>query len=118
MILKRGVKLRGLTPQMLVGVMIANDAWKKVGYVYSQEDMVLTSCNDGRHSYGSLHWSGNAVDIRTKTISPDADGETRLSDVTKFVDLVRRDCGEEFDVVLEYFGEPNEHMHMEYHPKS
>jgi len=110
--LKEGVKLTGLAPQMIVATVIANDEWKKLAAftVPLATDMVWTSCNDRRHSYGSKHYAGDAVDVRTKTLARDK--------VRRFVDTVAANCGAEFDVVLEDFNGVNEHMHMEYHPKS
>lgn len=65
---------------------------------------VITSALDGKHSTNSLHYTGFALDYRTRHL---LDGVPRV--------LQRRisDClGSEFDVVLE-----SDHIHIEYDPK-
>lgn len=72
--------------------------------------VTITSGNDGRHSYGSKHWSNDAIDLRSKDIE----------DVTTkrvIVQSLKEYLGLDFDVILEYEGEANEHIHVECHPK-
>lgn len=99
MILKKGVKLRGLKPEMLLGITICNDVYKSFGV-----DMVITSVNDSKHGYGSLHYSGSATDLRTRNVPNEI-----LSDLC---DALKASLGVEFDVILE-----SNHIHVEYQPK-
>lgn len=101
--LKPGVKLKGLTAQMLMGVIVIGDTYAGFG-----AECTMTSCNDGKHSEASLHYSGNAVDTRTKDFA----GDKHL-----LLAKLKENLGSDFDVVLEAEGEENEHIHTEYDPK-
>ncbi len=96
--LKTGVQLRGLRPEMLIGILIVEGAYTDMGY-----DTIITSACDGRHSRGSLHYVGLAVDFRTRHI-----GSDRLKVTGKIKDRL----GLEYDVVLEH-----DHIHVEYQPE-
>lgn len=72
-------------------------------------ELVVTSCNDSRHGYGSFHYQGDAVDIRTKNL-PD---EPTKVEVRNLLNQSLPD----FDVVLEGLATDNEHIHIEWHPK-
>lgn len=37
----------------------------------ARHDVVVTSCRDGKHSDGSFHYQGLAVDLRTRDVTPD-----------------------------------------------
>jgi conjugal transfer mating pair stabilization protein TraG len=74
---------------------------------YGDASCTITSANDGQHSEKSLHYSGNALDFRTKDY---------LGDKMALVDSIRTALGPDFDVVLEDEGLPNEHVHLEYQP--
>lgn len=104
MILKAGVSLRGLQPQALVILQVAEAVYR--GF---DVPLVVTSASDGEHSTDSLHYAGLAIDLRTKNIPTVADKG-----------LIRREIaqalGQEFDVLLEYLGAQNEHLHAEYDP--
>lgn len=104
--LKKGVKISGLRPEIILGLAIIDSILSLKGY-----DTVVTSCNDGNHSYGSKHYSGLALDIRSKHIA--SDGLKK-----EFFKLFKSALGEEFDIILENLGETEEHYHMEYHPKN
>ena len=97
--LKRGVKLRGLRPEMLVGIMVAEGVYAKLGY-----PLIITSVCDRRHSSGSLHYVGLAVDFRTR----------HLPSSKKMIVAgnLRQALGTEFDVVHE-----SDHLHLEFQPK-
>lgn len=90
-----------LPPTLAMSVMVTSvyDAFKEEGY-----DCVITAGIDGKHSAGSLHYVGLALDFRSRTI-PSGERE-RMK--TK---LAERLPG--FDVVLEA-----DHYHIEYQPKS
>ncbi len=73
-----------------------------------EKDMVITSANDGRHMTGSKHYTGEALDIRTKTLTMD--------ERVGFIDHLKRKLGSNYDVVLEDLGRANEHLHVERDP--
>ncbi len=97
--LKSSVKLEGLQPQILLAVMVANEVYRQHG-----KELVITSCNDSRHGENSIHYKGNAVDIRTLYF----EYQEKLE--------VYREIGKrltaDFDVVVE-----SDHIHIEYDPK-
>jgi hypothetical protein len=101
--IKTGVDLRGLQPQMAIAYVIVKDIYKRKGY-----ECVITSGNDSKHGPNSLHYQGKALDIRTRTILPqDLTGHTSSIHAEMKIAL-----GEQFDVVLE-----KDHFHIEFDPK-
>jgi len=102
--IKEGVSLKELQPQMSVVFVVVSSLCSKYGV-----EAVLTSGSEGQHGDSSLHKKGLALDFRTHD----------LHDTFKvqFVNEIRLALSKEFDVVLEYLGDPNEHMHVEYDPK-
>lgn len=106
--LKRGVKLTGLTPQMAIANQIVNGVFKEFGV-----ECVITSANDGTHGANSLHSRDGlcrAFDYRTHYV-------TLNGFEVKLRDEVKERLGDEFDVVMEGIGTPNEHLHVEHDPK-
>lgn len=71
--------------------------------------VTATSINDGKHSANSLHYSGMAVDMRSKHLTQE---ESR-----KVFFALRNDLGGDYDVLLEAENTDNEHLHIEYDPK-
>jgi hypothetical protein len=101
---KEGVSIKGIKPELMFGLIIADAAYKTRGV-----DMVVTAIMNGKHSEKSLHYKGLAADLRTKWT-----GLTRqLFDVTR---IALEPIG--FDVVLEDEGGESEHLHLEYQPKA
>lgn len=100
MMIKPGVDLRGLCPQLAIAYTIALDVYReKAGTV-----CVITSASDGTHGPNSLHYRGKALDLRTNSLRPD-----QIHPV--FVAL-KTALGAQFDVVLE-----SDHIHLEFDPK-
>ncbi len=99
MIIKKGVKIAGLRPEMLVAIIV-------IDYIYLRfnRELVITSALDGVHSVGSLHYVGLAIDTRTRFFS--------ALQAKQVVVMIRRNLGIEFDVVLE-----KTHIHIEFQPK-
>ncbi len=95
--IKSGVDLRGLTPQMAIAYTIACK-------VYGQYACVITSGSDSKHGPNSLHYSGQALDLRTNNLPPQA--------VQSIVDRLKEALGAQFDVVLE-----SDHIHLEWDVK-
>jgi hypothetical protein len=99
LLIKPGVRIAGLRPEIVVAVIAASRVWEEAGH-----DLMITSGIEGRHMAGSLHYVGAAVDLRTNDLHAD--------DVTKLVARVRECLGEEYDVVVEA-----DHLHIEFQPK-
>ena len=100
--LKPGVRLTDLQPQVVLAAFIVDE-------IYADAECVITSANDSKHSDASLHYKGCALDFRTHNYSNDK-GELR--------DRIKAALGQDFDVVLEAVGTPNEHLHLEWDPKT
>ena len=79
--------------------MVARSVYEDHGY-----ELILTEGTGGSHMEGSLHYFGQAVDIRTRHV-PD-----ELRKVLS--DDIRRRLTDDYDVVLEAT-----HIHLEYDPK-
>ena len=106
--LKPGVDLRGLQPQMAVAYTIACAVYAKIGGY----DCVITSAADGVHSANSLHTRDGicrALDLMTKHV----DRESKIL----LVHVLQVALGSQFDVVLESVGLENEHAHVEWDVK-
>jgi hypothetical protein len=98
--IKQGVDLRGLKPQMAIAYTIAT-------WVYSTKTgqrCVITSGGDGKHGPNSLHYKGKALDLRTNNLRPEQ---------VHPVYITLKEClGAQFDVKLE-----SDHIHVEFDPK-
>ena len=105
--LKPGVKL---SPQvaMCVALDAADRLWRELG---AHGGVIITSARDGNHSRGSLHYVDLALDFRTHNL---ADDDVRMEAARRLQEAL----GEDFDVLLESRGTANEHIHLEYQPKS
>ncbi len=99
MIIKQGVSIRGVRPEIVLALVIVNDIYKRFG-----QELVVTEITGGKHGVGSLHYVGQAADIRTSYF---AQGEAKV-----VADEIRIALGKEFDVVLE-----STHIHLEFQPK-
>jgi len=96
---KDGVDLNGIDSVMIHALCSIDNVYRYYG-----EELVVTSCMDGRHKKGSLHYKGKAVDTRTRYF-----GELELQRIKyELIDVL----GSNFDVVLE-----SDHFHIEYDPK-
>ena len=103
--LKPGVKLKDLSPQMVLGALIVLEVYRRFGV-----ECVITSANDSKHSEKSHHYKGNALDFR-------AHQDALNGREQELRDEVKASLGEDFDVVMEAVGTPNEHLHLEYDPR-
>jgi hypothetical protein len=112
--LKSGVKLTNLCPQMTLAAYVVKEVFTLYGC-----PCVITSGNDSVHSETSLHFCKRgkytdgvcrALDFRTKYLQLNG---LELELTAK----VKERLGPDFDVVLEYIGTENEHLHVEYDPK-
>lgn len=103
---KAGIKLANVTPQIVLALMVAERVYETIGGT----DLIITSVNDGEHKVGSLHGKGQAVDLRTQNI-PDP---KKRNEVYKFL---RSALTPDYDVLWEFQGKDNEHIHIEWDPK-
>ena len=94
--LKPGVTPRGIQPELVLGLMIADGV-----YARNHCPMTVTALTDGKHMAGSRHCKGQAADVRTRDIS------FPLLDV--IVRELKEALGTDYDVVLE-----DSHIHLEY----
>jgi hypothetical protein len=100
LLIKQGVRITGIRPELLIAVMAAERVYNEAGH-----DLTLTACIDGRHMAGSLHYSGQAVDVRTNDVP--------IAEVPKLVARIKACVGGEFDVLFE-----SNHIHIEFQPKN
>ena len=98
--LKAGVRITGLRPEILLAAVAAERVYEKAGY-----ECTITSCMDGTHMAGSLHYKGAAIDLRTKHVA-------HAIELKQIVDRVKECLGADFDVVVE-----TDHLHIEFDPK-
>ena len=94
--IKRGVDLRGLSPQMAIAYTIA-----ALIYAGHGKRCRITSGVEGKHGPNSLHYKGQALDLGTR------DYQEQLQVMIR--DELREALGEQFDVVLE-----SDHIHLEW----
>lgn len=103
--IKPGVKLKGIQPEILVGLYIVEAVIGKLGL-----STTVTSALDGVHMEGSLHYKGLAVDIRSKEITLNTDKANVITDS-------KAALGDEYDFIIEDEDTENSHFHLEFDPK-
>ena len=103
---KEGVSIRGLRDETVLAVVCAYSIFSDYGL-----DCVVTSGVDGQHSWGSLHYRGDAFDLRIKHIT-DLEGKRDGSKIDEIVEVLSDALTDDFDVVLE-----EDHIHVEFQPK-
>ena len=100
--IKEGARLLGVQPVMILAAITADSIWKDLG---AKDGVVITSGIDGKHSSGSLHYKGYALDLRIWNLpNPEL--------AQNAAQALREALGEDFDVVLE-----KDHIHVEFDPK-
>lgn len=88
-----------MTTQALLAIAVAESLFKR-----RDAAVVVTSGRDSKHGKGSLHYLGNAVDLRTSDV-----GFVEAGAVASEL----ADClGDQYDVILE-----DDHIHVEFDPK-
>ena len=97
--LKDGVSLNGIKPDIIAVLSTAAIIWQRHG-----QELVVTAGTDGKHSEGSLHYVGLALDFRTRYFGLDQSFEVAAD--------LRKALGMDYDVVLH-----SSHWHVEYDPK-
>lgn len=97
--IKKGVRVTGLSPEIVIAIIVVNDVYRKYG-----RDCTITSGTEGKHGYSSEHYKGDAVDFRTRDLFPDQK--------TAIAKEIAARLGDNYDVVLE-----ETHLHVEFDPK-
>lgn len=97
--IKKGVRTHGLKMEMAPALIAANESYRN-----RKAHCIITSAIDGRHSRSSKHYTGCAVDLRTRHLFP--------GQAEQIVTELKEALGDDYDVVLE-----KDHIHLEYDPK-
>ncbi|MBI5417587.1 hypothetical protein HZA55_06530, partial [Candidatus Poribacteria bacterium] len=69
----------------------------------AERDAIVTYTINGTHSSGSLHYQGNAIDLRTRDLNRGQIGQATQQ--------LRDSLGNNYDVIFE-----DDHIHIEYDP--
>lgn len=96
--IKNGVILNGLQKEMLLAIHSCEIIWLGEG---RNEGVTITSALDGVHSRQSYHYTGYAIDVRTRYFTP--------SQIVRCVKQLNKLLGYPYDVVVE-----KTHIHIEY----
>ena len=67
-------------------------------------NITITSGRGDKHSEKSRHFSGHAIDLRTRHLS--------LTQINAWIDAIKEALGRDYDVIFE-----GNHIHVEYDPK-
>jgi hypothetical protein len=88
---------------MIFALNVADGVYQKVAWLeaWLTEGFAATG-----HRRGSAHYTGNAVDLRTRNLT--------LSNRRRVASEIAERLGEDYDVVLE---DDPPHLHIEYDPK-
>ena len=89
MIYKQGVGIENATPQLVIGLIVAQHVYDSFGIT-----LVVTSVYDGSHSVRGLHPRGRAADLRTRHFPDELTVET-------VVTRLKQSLPEGFDVIEE-----------------
>lgn len=87
--IKNGVSFRLLKPQMVIACPIIEEALFEVA---PGKECVLTSGDEGKHKTGSLHPPGEALDFRTRHLTPQERLDWKLR--------CQQKLGDQYDVIL------------------
>lgn len=98
-------RIHGMAPELTFANTVLLGILVKHGVV-----MILTHGVDGVHTRASIHYCGGAEDlVFAGTYEADKKGA--------IVQELKESIGQDFDVLFENPGEPNEHIHIEWQPK-
>ena len=97
--IRPGVRITGLRPEILLAAVAAERVYEVTGH-----DLTITACVDGKHMAGSLHYTGAAIDVRTRDVPADK--------LQTILAKLKECLAGDFDVLLE-----GDHIHIEFQPK-
>lgn len=100
--IKEGVDLSGVKPEMVIAFIIMKDIFKRINH--GGYSCTITSGREGKHKEGSKHYEGHALDFRTRNLP-----SYLHSGLEK---QAKEDLGSQYDVVLH-----RTHLHVEFDPK-
>ena len=103
--IKTGVSLQGLQPIMNIVIGEGREVYRNHNYPF-----VITSGLEGKHSVGSLHFAGLAVDFRVK--DPGGAWNIPLTVRQTIRNEIKAAVGRDWDIVLK-----PDHIHTEFQPK-
>jgi len=98
-LLKQGVSINGVKPEIVFAIDVVSGIYESFA-----AELVITSINDSKHGYGSLHYIGYAFDCRIRNVE---EGQ-----IQHLVPEIKQKLGNDFDVLLE-----KDHIHIEFQPK-
>lgn len=102
---KEGADISNLSAEMKATFAKIVEAFKALGLPHP----VITSGRDGDHSTNSLHYVGQALDLRGNNIT-DAQGNA-------LDEYLSNALGQDYDVIFETFADPTrDHLHIEFDP--
>jgi len=105
---KKGVKLVGIRPEMVIFITVALGVADEMGL----KELWVTSVVEGRHRKGSLHFVGHGLDLRNRAST----GRLKRwpkEFTERFVRKLRSRLTSEYDIVVEKY-----HIHAEFQPKT
>lgn len=106
LILKPGVKIAGIKPELMVGLQVAVGVYAGLGV-----DCVVTSVTDGKHKAGSKHYCGMAADLRTRNFGTNEQMDRAVAQLRTRLNGYPDNYHGDWDIILE-----KDHIHMEYDP--
>ncbi len=95
-----GTNTSGLRPSILSIEIVVDQTFQLI----AGRDAVVTYATNGQHKVDSFHYSGNAVDLRTRDLPK--------ADLVLVTNLLKEAIGKRFDVINE-----GSHIHIEFDPK-
>lgn len=96
---KDGVNVDGVKKETIVLMLLLNTFFVR----RLSKAFIVTSCTDGKHMKGSKHYSGYAIDIRTRHLTP--------REINILVSWFKMYHDDVYDMVVE-----KDHIHVEYDP--
>ena len=109
MYLKNTACPKGLKPQALLMIIIAEQVHAELGF-----HMCITSLNDSNHAVDSYHYSGNAFDSRIRQGAYINDTRyPTAAEAEKIIEIAKGRLGPAFDVIFE-----KDHIHWEYNART
>lgn len=101
---KPTVRFRVITPALL-HMLATLERVSRTAFGLPDEGLVITSGSDGTHMAGSKHCTGEALDVRSKTLNATVRNG--------LIAMLCTELGPKFTVLLEDVGTPNEHLHIQ-----
>lgn len=99
--LKHGIKVGGVQPEILLGLAVVESVFRDF-----KKECIVTEITGGQHMVGSFHYSGQAIDFRSKHIPDMLIKQSLLQECQEAL-------GANFTFILEKVGDPQEHYHLQ-----